>query len=295
MSEKNAAAAHRRVLLFVPNLIGYARLILLAVGVAAERWNPAVFFYLWLVSASLDLVDGIAARKLKQCSHFGEVLDVVADNVTRTLVWSMVARTARGTVETHLAPFFISVEWITFVSSHSLSIEARRHWKEEVGGDKIKSRDASVNKGVSASSSEGSRKPDENQDGIPAESEREATPPPYLLRKIFENNFKNVFGFTAIVSTFALPMILYLIALPDDVRQEGVVDPIGVFSLLLSLFPSSSLFHTLMFTTSSTPVPILTFLLCAYAVCGRVLAFLAEMWVMRTYVISLLDKDGRSS
>lgn len=71
------------VWLFVPNLIGYARVIS---GVAAfyYAFNPATFstfVYLYMISYALDAVDGVAARRLGQASKFGAVLDMVTDRV----------------------------------------------------------------------------------------------------------------------------------------------------------------------------------------------------------------------
>jgi hypothetical protein len=68
------------VLLFVPNLICYARLLLLVPFTflhAANAHEAALAVY--AASTALDFVDGIAARAFNQCSKFGEVLDIVVD------------------------------------------------------------------------------------------------------------------------------------------------------------------------------------------------------------------------
>jgi len=72
----------RDVLLYVPNLIGYARVSLtiasfIVMIVLPEEWLAAIGLY--LASFVGDLVDGIAARKLQQTSSFGGVLDMVTD------------------------------------------------------------------------------------------------------------------------------------------------------------------------------------------------------------------------
>ena len=72
----------RDVLLYIPNLIGYARVLLtiasfIVMMVLPERWLTAVVLY--LASFGGDLVDGIAARKFHQTSSFGGVLDMVTD------------------------------------------------------------------------------------------------------------------------------------------------------------------------------------------------------------------------
>jgi len=70
--------------LYVPNMIGYARVIamLLSFAYAQENWKFTCFCY--LLSQALDAVDGFAARGLNQCSELGAVLDMVTDRVSTT-------------------------------------------------------------------------------------------------------------------------------------------------------------------------------------------------------------------
>ena len=69
------------VYLFVPNLIGYARVActLVFLYLARDRafWHVALASY--IVSFALDLFDGMAARRFNQTSRFGAVLDMVTD------------------------------------------------------------------------------------------------------------------------------------------------------------------------------------------------------------------------
>ncbi|KAJ1444799.1 hypothetical protein M885DRAFT_551963 [Pelagophyceae sp. CCMP2097] len=67
------------VLLYVPNLIGYARVALLFVTYyyALTNWKLAVGCY--VASFAGDLFDGYFARLLNQSSTFGGVLDMVTD------------------------------------------------------------------------------------------------------------------------------------------------------------------------------------------------------------------------
>jgi len=135
---------------FVPNLIGYLRLALVLGFVVCdclEAWNTAVLLY--LVSALLDGVDGFLARRLDQCSKFGEVLDVVVDmyvpvsslehaawmrlagcafdsipflrdaqySLQRASLWSLTAK-----VQPHLSAIvavIICFEWMCFASTHA--------------------------------------------------------------------------------------------------------------------------------------------------------------------------------
>ncbi|XP_034045950.1 CDP-diacylglycerol--inositol 3-phosphatidyltransferase [Thalassophryne amazonica] len=67
------------IFLFVPNLIGYARVVLALVAfylLPCCPW-PAVFCY--LLSGLMDSFDGHAARALNQSTKFGAMLDMLTD------------------------------------------------------------------------------------------------------------------------------------------------------------------------------------------------------------------------
>ena len=55
------------VLLYVPNIVGYVRLALLALAIVIGRQQQYyVAFYLLILNFALDAVDGILARALNQ-------------------------------------------------------------------------------------------------------------------------------------------------------------------------------------------------------------------------------------
>lgn len=103
------------VLTFVPNIIGYARVVsqsfrpwclhilpflslvlttrrhvfeqlLLVVACYYMLDNPALAGVSYFLSGFLDHFDGAAARKYGQCSQFGATLDMVTDRVATTLL-----------------------------------------------------------------------------------------------------------------------------------------------------------------------------------------------------------------
>lgn len=71
--------AVRNVLLYYPNLIGYARvaLVLTSYYLAETNWKASSCLY--VVAFAGDAVDGHVARKFNQASRFGAVLDMVTD------------------------------------------------------------------------------------------------------------------------------------------------------------------------------------------------------------------------
>jgi len=70
------------VYLYVPNLIGYAR-VLTAIAASIysfKAWKISVTFY--SISMWLDAVDGTAARYFNQTSVFGQQLDMLTDRMS---------------------------------------------------------------------------------------------------------------------------------------------------------------------------------------------------------------------
>ena len=72
------------VFLYVPNLIGYLRVILGFVGYGMALSDYRVTVGCYLLSQLLDAADGYAARALGQSSTFGAVLDMVTDRASTT-------------------------------------------------------------------------------------------------------------------------------------------------------------------------------------------------------------------
>ncbi|KAJ7219214.1 CDP-diacylglycerol-inositol 3-phosphatidyltransferase [Mycena pura] len=77
-----ATAQSENVFLFVPNLIGYTRIILAGMSLHFMSYHPKYCTIAYCVSCLLDALDGFAARALGQTSKFGAVLDMVTDRCT---------------------------------------------------------------------------------------------------------------------------------------------------------------------------------------------------------------------
>lgn len=70
------------ILLYVPNLIGYIRIILLGLSFFHLLNDHQLGIALYSVSYALDALDGLAARLLNQSSLFGSLLDMLTDRVS---------------------------------------------------------------------------------------------------------------------------------------------------------------------------------------------------------------------
>uniref|UniRef100_A0A3P9P4H1 CDP-diacylglycerol--inositol 3-phosphatidyltransferase n=1 Tax=Poecilia reticulata TaxID=8081 RepID=A0A3P9P4H1_POERE len=101
------------IFLFVPNLIGYARVVLALLSfylMPSSPW-PAVFCY--LLSALLDAFDGHAARALDQATKFGAMMDMLTD------------RCATMCLLVNLALLYPSY---AFLFQLSMSLDIASHW-----------------------------------------------------------------------------------------------------------------------------------------------------------------------
>jgi CDP-diacylglycerol--inositol 3-phosphatidyltransferase len=131
------------VLWFVPNMIGYTRVLMTLSGffimtAFPERWISGILLYLG--SFVGDLVDGMVARQLHQTSSFGGVLDMITDRCSTTGLLYVLAAEYTAMDEELPLPFFrltflalllldIASHWCQMYSS--LSVGA--HHKSEAG------------------------------------------------------------------------------------------------------------------------------------------------------------------
>ncbi|KAK1118859.1 hypothetical protein K0M31_014630 [Melipona bicolor] len=69
------------IFLFVPNIIGYGRVILAIISFYFMTTNHVIASWCYIISALLDAVDGHAARYFNQSTKFGGMLDQLTDRV----------------------------------------------------------------------------------------------------------------------------------------------------------------------------------------------------------------------
>lgn len=113
--------------LYVPNLLGYARILLAFAGLHFSATNSRLAVSIWIVSASLDLIDGILARALNQTSSLGILLDIAADNILRTTTW--IAAAVADPSHQLIACLVVSLEWTTMISTQLHATQSGSHWK----------------------------------------------------------------------------------------------------------------------------------------------------------------------
>ncbi|KAG7492229.1 hypothetical protein MATL_G00011580 [Megalops atlanticus] len=105
--------AEENIFLFVPNLIGYARIILALLAFYLMPCCPIPAVVCYLLNALLDAFDGHAARALNQGTKFGAMLDMLTD------------RCATMCLLVNLALLYPSY---TFLFQLSMSLDIASHW-----------------------------------------------------------------------------------------------------------------------------------------------------------------------
>mmetsp|Transcript_18404 Transcript_18404/g.58801 ORF Transcript_18404/g.58801 Transcript_18404/m.58801 type:complete len:211 (+) Transcript_18404:28-660(+) len=89
MVQTRSAAAQRRTLaqvlpwpLYLPNLIGYVRVITMVAAMLESDPGSEKAMWLLLLSLALDYIDGPCARAFDMCTQFGDLLDHYTDHVS---------------------------------------------------------------------------------------------------------------------------------------------------------------------------------------------------------------------
>lgn len=196
------------VVFYVPNLLGYARIILSFLGLffsSLHHSRRAVIT--WIIAAILDILDGIIARWLNQTSSYGVIVDIAADNILRSCIWISCVGVAdddkrsnsTSTMEVAAIVMFstliLCLEWCTMVSTQVLQVRSvqtnKSHWKK--GDDD-----------------------------------------PPIVQMFFRNNFHNPMGALGIYGLYASPISLYisLTCSPAHFIHKIIVVLLGYVSIL---------------------------------------------------------------
>ncbi|KAF7509795.1 hypothetical protein GJ744_007490 [Endocarpon pusillum] len=102
------------IFLFIPNVIGYSRIILAIASLYYMPLHPRTCSLLYSVSCLLDALDGLAARRYNQSTTFGAVLDMVTDRCTTSCLlvflasaWPRWSIAFQGLISLDLASHYI--------------------------------------------------------------------------------------------------------------------------------------------------------------------------------------------
>ncbi|EMF15423.1 CDP-OH_P_transf-domain-containing protein [Sphaerulina musiva SO2202] len=129
---------NENIFLFIPNLIGYSRIVLAIASLYFMPLHPRRCSFLYSISCLLDAADGIAARKYEQSTRFGAVLDMVTDRCTTTclLVFLATAKPAYSVIfqllisldlASHYMHMYATLVMGGQTQSHK-NVDAKRSW-----------------------------------------------------------------------------------------------------------------------------------------------------------------------
>ena len=243
------------VALYVPNLLGYLRILLSFHGMKHSielHFNKAL--NTWIAASVLDLIDGIAARKLNQCSQFGILLDIIADNILRTVVWiSCVilvisnrhddgSSSSGGSSVSVICAWtiIICLEWITMFcsqcdqASRKGEVQIGRHWKD-----------------------------------VKRKGNETMSHPPFWVQAVFNNNFRSPSGILAIYGLFVAPLGSYVWNASNvSTTNNETTWPTKLFSEQVIM------------------------ILIATSYVGRTLSAAVELWLCWRYLSNIIARDS---
>lgn len=108
------------VFLYVPNMIGYARILLLGCSFYFILKDYRLALGLYGLSYTLDAFDGLAARLLNQSSLFGSVLDMLTDRVSTMCLLMTIGHLYSGYIFVFQILLAIDIvsHWLHFFSAN---------------------------------------------------------------------------------------------------------------------------------------------------------------------------------
>ncbi|GMN38189.1 hypothetical protein TIFTF001_007429 [Ficus carica] len=106
------------VYLYIPNIIGYMRVLINCVAFALCFSNKRIFSVLYFFSFVCDGIDGWCARKFNQVSTFGAVLDMITDRISTACLLVILSQVYRpGLVFLSLLALDIASHWLQMYST----------------------------------------------------------------------------------------------------------------------------------------------------------------------------------
>ncbi|KAL6561039.1 putative CDP-diacylglycerol--inositol 3-phosphatidyltransferase 2 [Orobanche gracilis] len=115
------------VYLYVPNMIGYARILMNCFAFAICFKDKRLFSVLFV----FDALDGWFARRLNQVSTFGAVLDMVTDRISTACLLVILSQVYRpGFILLSLLALDIASHWLQMYSSFLLGKTSHKDVKD---------------------------------------------------------------------------------------------------------------------------------------------------------------------
>ncbi|KAG6401433.1 hypothetical protein SASPL_138290 [Salvia splendens] len=130
MAEKSRPST-LSVYLYVPNIIGYVRILMNCYAFAICFKDKYLFSLLYFVSFVCDALDGWFARKLNQVSTFGAVLDMVTDRISTACLLVVLSQVYRpGLTFLSLLALDIASHWLQMYSTFLVGKSSHKDVKD---------------------------------------------------------------------------------------------------------------------------------------------------------------------
>ncbi|KAE8008768.1 hypothetical protein FH972_005247 [Carpinus fangiana] len=119
------------VYLYIPNIVGYIRVIMNCIAFAQCFSNKKLFSVLYFFSFVCDGVDGWCARKFNQVSTFGAVLDMITDRISTACLLVILSQVYRpGLIFLSLLALDIASHWLQMYSTFLLGKASHKDVKD---------------------------------------------------------------------------------------------------------------------------------------------------------------------
>ncbi|KAL9686323.1 hypothetical protein QQ045_023779 [Rhodiola kirilowii] len=119
------------VYLYIPNIIGYIRVLMNVLAFAICFSNKKLFSVLYFISFVCDGIDGWCARKFNQVSTFGAVLDMVTDRISTACLLVILSQVYRpGFIFLLLLALDIASHWLQMYSTFLLGKNSHKDVKD---------------------------------------------------------------------------------------------------------------------------------------------------------------------
>ncbi|CAI0445356.1 unnamed protein product [Linum tenue] len=119
------------VYLYIPNIIGYVRVLMNVYAFAICFSNKQLFCILYFISFVCDGIDGWAARKFNQVSTFGAVLDMITDRISTACLLVILSQVYRpGLTFVSLLALDIGSHWLQMYSTFLLGKASHKDVKD---------------------------------------------------------------------------------------------------------------------------------------------------------------------
>ncbi|KAL9253352.1 CDP-diacylglycerol--inositol 3-phosphatidyltransferase 1-like protein [Drosera capensis] len=106
------------IYLYIPNIIGYIRVLMNCVAFAISSSHKTLFVSLYFTSFVCDALDGWFARRYNQVSTFGAVLDMVTDRISTACLLVLLSQIYRpGLIFLSLLALDIGSHWLQMYST----------------------------------------------------------------------------------------------------------------------------------------------------------------------------------